>query len=167
MAAPLYIRLVLLAITLLLFTPDDSQSQTFGKPEGEISSYQKKKRRFSKYFQGNKKERRYFEGWYFKMVSEDGSSVLSLIPGVVYAKEKGKGHAFIQVINGNTGETGYHQYPLSAFTFSKDSFYVTIGGSTFSDRHLHLEIGDSLTGDVYINHPVRYPMKRGAPGWLM
>ena len=33
-------------------------------------------------FQGNKKRKKYFEGWYFKMVSADGTSILSVIPGV-------------------------------------------------------------------------------------
>ncbi|MBN2613071.1 MAG: hypothetical protein JXB00_16070, partial [Bacteroidales bacterium] len=28
-------------------------------------------------FQGNKKKKNYFEGWYFKMVANDGSSILS------------------------------------------------------------------------------------------
>lgn len=47
-----------------------------------ISGYRLKKRKNPEMFQGNKKKKNYFEGWYFKMVSADDSSIISVIPGV-------------------------------------------------------------------------------------
>lgn len=56
-------------------------------------------------FQGNLSGKRYFEGWYFKHVSADLQQVYSFIPGV--ALNASHPHAFIQVINGISGETQY------------------------------------------------------------
>ena len=68
-------------------------------------------------FQGNLEKRNYFEGWYFKHVSEDLTHVYSFIPGVSISLNNH--HAFIQVINGISGETEYVPYPLEEFSWDK------------------------------------------------
>jgi len=67
-----------------------------------IPGYGAKKAGNPEMFQGNKKKKRYFEGWYFKMVSEDGQSILSIIPGISLSSDGSEQHAFIQVIDGKT-----------------------------------------------------------------
>ncbi len=47
-------------------------------------------------FQGRKKIRKYFEGWYFKQVSSDLKNSICIIPGI--AKDTSDTHAFIQTI---------------------------------------------------------------------
>jgi hypothetical protein len=60
-------------------------------------------------FQGNLKKIYYFEGYYFKHVSRDLENVYSFIPGIsLSGRDK---HAFIQAINGISGETEYITYP--------------------------------------------------------
>ena len=39
-------------------------------------------------FQGNNKKKNYFEGWYFKMVGQDGESIISVIPGIALSSLK-------------------------------------------------------------------------------
>ncbi len=68
-------------------------------------------------FQGNKKKEKYFEGWYFKMVAEDGSAILSVIPGISLSSDGKEQHAFIQVINGITAQSSYYSFPIEQFFF--------------------------------------------------
>ena len=88
----------------------------------KIKSYKAQKKKNSSIFQGNKKTRRYFEGWYFKMVSKDEKSILSVIPGISISDDGGFKHAFIQIINGKTAETEYINFSIDDFYFSKDDF---------------------------------------------
>lgn len=46
-------------------------------------------------FQGNLKKKNYFEGWYFKNVTQDLSCTLSIIPGISLVENDP--HAFIQI----------------------------------------------------------------------
>ena len=55
--------------------------------------YNLKKMGNTSIFQGNKKKKEYFEGWYFKMVAEDGSSIFSVIPGISLSNDGKEQHA--------------------------------------------------------------------------
>mgnify|MGYP006263712567 CR=1 FL=1 len=68
----------------------------------KVKSYKAEKNKNSSIFQGNKKTKKYFEGWYFKMVSEDEKAILSIIPGISLSENSSTQHAFIQIINGKT-----------------------------------------------------------------
>ncbi|MFP4469719.1 MAG: tocopherol cyclase family protein [Bacteroidales bacterium] len=96
-------------------------------------------------FQGTKKKSRYFEGWYFKLVSEGGKHIWSVIPGVSITGDNNR-HAFIQLINGKTAETWYVKYPLGDFRFSQKEFLVETGRSRFSYEGLDLNIDDPASG---------------------
>jgi tocopherol cyclase len=91
-------------------------------------------------FQGHLNKKNYFEGWYYKLVSQEGAFSLALIPGVsLNSKDP---HAFIQVfwfIEG-TLKTYYVKYPISAFSFDKKSFWIQIGKSTFEKTRVDLNI---------------------------
>ena len=50
-------------------------------------------------FQGWNRKRNYFEGWYFKVVSEDESNAIAIIPGLAI-NAQGKRQPFIQVLDG-------------------------------------------------------------------
>ena len=116
-------------------------------------------------FQGNLKKKNYFEGWYFKHVSENREHVFSFIPGVSLI-ENDK-HAFIQFINGITGKTAYVRYPLSDFNFSANSFEVGVGNSHFSDKGIQLNINSpelKVSGDLKYSSLVKYPKRLVSPG---
>jgi tocopherol cyclase len=55
------------------------------------------------FFQGNLRAKRYFDGWYFKHVSADRSSIFALIPGISLSPRGS--HSFGQLIYGSTGRT--------------------------------------------------------------
>jgi hypothetical protein len=96
-------------------------------------------------FQGKGKRKRYFEGWYNKVVSP-GGDVYAFIPGVYYDETR-KGGAFIQFIDGKSTETGYLRFPLGKFSFSKHTYQLEIGSSSFGDQGMSLDL-------VYERHTV-------------
>ena len=96
-------------------------------------------------FQGNSKNKKYFEGWYFKMVSADGSSILSVIPGISLSQNGEDQHAFIQIIDGKTAHTFYYQFPIDDFLFSKEKFAIRIGKNYFSEDKVILDIQNDST----------------------
>ena len=88
----------------------------------KVKAYKANKSKNSSMFQGNKKTKKYFEGWYFKMVSQDELSILSVIPGISISEDGSTKHAFIQIIDGKTSKTEYINFSIEDFYFSKDDF---------------------------------------------
>ena len=115
-------------------------------------------------FQGNLQKTNYFEGWYFKQVAKDSSEVLSIIPGVSLAKDP---HAFIQVINGITGQTHYIDFPLADFKADEKKLILQIGDNKFSEYGIDLNINHpdlKLNGHMIFQNRVTWPGKPWAPG---
>lgn len=99
-------------------------------------------------FQGEKylkKNKNYFEGWYFKNTNDEKS--ISFIPGINITKNKKC--AFIQII---TKESSYYiDYDIKDFKYSHSPFYIKIGNNIFSKDKLHIEINDKnirIFGDI-------------------
>ncbi|HBH06362.1 MAG TPA: hypothetical protein DDX92_07145 [Flavobacteriales bacterium] len=90
-------------------------------------------------FQGRNQTRNYFEGWYMKQVSDDGSFYFAVIPGIALDKN-GNGHAFIQLIEGESDHTEYIRYELSDFDFELNTFRGRIGSNTFRFDGLELDL---------------------------
>ncbi len=116
-------------------------------------------------FQGSLRKKHYFEGWYFKHVSKDNSQVFSFIPGISLSKEDP--HAFIQVINGTTGDTHYLTYPKKEFKWKKRRFFVNVGGSIFTDKYIDLNIDQNnltIQGRLIYSDTTQYPKTLLSPG---
>lgn len=116
-------------------------------------------------FQGSLRRKNYFEGWYFKHVSADLKQVWSFIPGISLSRENS--HAFIQVINGITGDTQVHEYKLSEFFGSSKDLDVRLGGSYFGTGGISLEIRNNsheLNGEISYSSPDLYPSSLFNPG---
>ena len=137
----------------------------------KVQAYKSKKSKNSSMFQGNKKTKKYFEGWYFKMVSQDEISILSVIPGISISEDGSTKHAFIQIIDGKTAKTEYISYPIEDFYYSKDEFLVQIGNNFFSKDSLILDIskdGISAKGKVYMRNIVALiPNESNGPKKIM
>jgi tocopherol cyclase len=116
-------------------------------------------------FQGALRLKKYFEGWYFKQVSGNKEHVFSFIPGISLTDDDP--HAFVQVINGITGETRYIPYDLGQFSWKKEVFEVKIGSSVFSSKGIQLEIeydGFSVSGELIFSGNIKYPSSLLSPG---
>jgi tocopherol cyclase len=121
------------------------------------------------WFQGSKAKNQYFEGWYFKNVSENSEHCLSFIPGISLVGNNA--HAFVQAINGSTGDTFYFRFPPESFSFSKKGFEVRIANNFFSGKGFTLDLNDGkncFTGTVSIPEITGYKanlMRPGIMGW--
>lgn len=99
------------------------------------------------YFYGGNKPGPYFEGWYFKCQTRDGQS-FALIPAM-HIREDGKKSASLQVITED--DAWWLEYSASLFIATSYSLCIQIGGNTFSEDGLLLDIeqeGLSLHGRV-------------------
>ena len=133
-------------------------------------------------FQGTLRKKRYFEGWYLKHVTADGSDSLALIPGISlsggaaglggsgkagFGRDLGDSTSFIQVIHGAEGKTWWLDYPAAEFSFSRRTFDIGVGGSRFSlggSRIAARREGITIEGEVRYSGPVEYPVSVFSPG---
>lgn len=123
-------------------------------------------------FQGGTQKKKYFEGWYFKNVSENADFIWSVIPGISIVDSKNK-HAFIQFINGKTAETYYMEFPIEDFSYSQKAFSVAIDKNHFSLNGFSLDFDDVKTGfkaKGTVNFKNIHPLKStflnpGIMGW--
>jgi len=119
------------------------------------------------WFQGCTGIRGYFEGWYYKLVSKDGTRLLAVIPGVYLSDTPGQSHCFIQVFNGKTNETSYTQYPLKEFSAESKDFNITIADSRFTQDHMSLHVKKNdvmLSGELEFSGQVEWPRTLLSPG---
>lgn len=119
------------------------------------------------FFKGTHQHHRYFEGWYFKCISQDRRHAIALIPGMAVSPQ-GEKHAFIQVINAVSGKTWYFQFPYSGFASPTDRFAVEIGGNRFASEGLTVEIDQAdqgqISGQLQFSDIHPYPVSRWHPG---
>ena len=96
------------------------------------------------YFQGNKKRKNYFEGWYYKLVSQDQKYTIAFIPGVSI-NEKDT-HAFIQVFISQTFDhetklkSHYFRFKFEEFEYGHHHFFVRIGSNYFSKEKVSIDL---------------------------
>lgn len=157
----------LLACWLTLLSTEEAFSQ---KPplkklySNGFSLYDLKKIWNPAFFQGNMRTTNYFEGWYYKIVSHDDSLRMAFIPGVSLGNDA---HAFIQVINGSTGQTSYFRFPVETFSYSRRHFEVRIAGNVFSEQGFTVNLQDEklqVRGDISFTGNSRYPVSLFWPG---
>jgi tocopherol cyclase len=121
-------------------------------------------------FHGHGRTRDFFEGWYFKFADREERDVWAVIPGVFLASSKVPGeesHSFVQTLNGRSGESHYHRYPLSEFKASPQEFDLRIGPNRFRTDSLRLEIErpeQSLAGELAFRGISPWPVTPLAPG---
>ncbi len=113
-------------------------------------------------YHGWGRTRRYFEGWYFKLVSADESTALAVIPGISM-DEHGNRHAFVQVMDGKACTAAYHRFDAGNFQPSPRRFELQLGSNFFSSEKITLDL-PGLTGEVAFHNPAPWPKMLGAPG---
>ena len=116
-------------------------------------------------FHGNGKTRNFFEGWYFKIVSEDQKQKWAIIPGIFRGLGgSSRDEAFVQVLDGSTGRSWYHVYPVYEFSASETAFDVTVGENHFSSAGATLNL-PQLKGSLEITSEFKpWPVTLASPG---
>ncbi|TVR73940.1 MAG: hypothetical protein EA408_03660 [Marinilabiliales bacterium] len=113
-------------------------------------------------YQGWGRNRSYFEGWYFKVLSSDEKSAFAIIPGVAMDKD-GNRHAFVQVLDGFRKKADYHRFDFSEFIPSSENFSVVIGSNHFSAGSASLDL-PGLRGELNFSGNVPWPKPWYSPG---
>jgi tocopherol cyclase len=109
----------------------------------------------------------FFEGWYFKVVDSRGLHRFAFIPGVFIGQSGEDSHAFVQVLDGSTGQVEYHRYPIEAFHAASDAFDLQIGKNRFSLDRIELNIHKSsqaIKGELSFDAPISWPVRLVFPG---
>lgn len=115
-------------------------------------------------FQGSLDLKNYFEGWYFKNVSQDMNHAMAFIPGISLSDD---GHEFVQFIDGIAGRTAYFRYGPGEFESDTREFRTRIGESQFSSEGINLKLQNSdwqIEGSLQYNGLTRLPKSLLMPG---
>jgi tocopherol cyclase len=119
-------------------------------------------------FHGSTARSGFFEGWYVKLVSADLRHRWAVIPGIFRGLqqpgEPPRDESFVQVLDGSTGRSWYHVFPVGDFEASADRFDVRVGGCHFSAAGVTLDL-PQLTGRVDFTTELRpWPVTWRSPG---
>jgi hypothetical protein len=118
-------------------------------------------------FHGSGKRGPFFEGWYFKDVSVDGSRRWSIIPGVYIGREQKDSHSFIQFMDGASGKSWYVEFPYRDFHAGTEQFHVEIGTNEFSQDRLKIDVERedfSASGELKFIDTKPWPVTILSPG---
>lgn len=113
-------------------------------------------------YHGWGRQKRYFEGWYFKIVDYTEGYAFAFIPGISMG-HNGESHAFIQTIDGKKCETYYHRFEPVDFKPSETKFDLVVADNAFSAQHIRLNLPD-IQGDLSFSSITPWPKMLGAPG---
>jgi len=117
-------------------------------------------------YQGQRKKKQYFEGWYYKIVHPSGDHAFALIPGVSIESETER-HAFIQLMDGTGGKSHYYTFDYEDFEAHPTELQVRIGHNTFSKSEINIDLPD-IKGRLAISDltPLdRSILSPGIMGW--
>ncbi|MCF7924428.1 MAG: tocopherol cyclase family protein [Candidatus Izimaplasma sp.] len=110
-------------------------------------------------FQGKLNKLKYFEGWYYKVVSSDQNYTLAIIPGI--SLNEVDSHAFVQVFltkttdNSPILDTAYLRFDKNQFVFKNNPFHLQIENNHFTKNHLSLSINSeemNIYGKLYFEN---------------
>lgn len=100
-------------------------------------------------FRGNKTQKNYFEGWYFKFVDEKNDLIVILIPGISNFSEK---MAFLQYIIHNKSKrySGFLKYDMEKFKIDKP-FKLEFEHGNISKNHIKLSF-ENIKIDLHLKN---------------
>jgi hypothetical protein len=108
------------------------------------------------------KHKRFFEGWYFKIVDKSEQNAFAIIPGIAMDK-KGNKQSFIQVLDGKNITAEYHKFDAIDFRPSATRFKVRINDNSFSSNRIKINL-PSINGLLHFNENYYWPKKITSPG---
>ncbi len=113
-------------------------------------------------YQGWGKTKRYFEGWYFKVVTADESRAFAFIPGIAM-DENGNQQSFIQVLDGKKQTAEYHKFDVNEFVPTLGKFELKIANNYFSINDFQLNLS-SVQGKLRFSGQIMWPNQWYSPG---
>ena len=90
-------------------------------------------------YHGWGKKKRFFEGWYYKIVSKDEKSAFAFIPGIAM-DENGNKQAFIQILDGKNSTSEYIKFPFESFKANSKKYIIEIDSNRFTTNSIDLDL---------------------------
>ena len=113
-------------------------------------------------YHGWGKTKRYFEGWYYKIIAADGKNAFAFIPGIAM-DENGNQQAFIQVLDCVKKKAEYIKFPAAAFNSSANKFKTSIDKNTFTLHKIDLNL-PQIQGTLNFIDTTPWPSSWYSPG---
>jgi tocopherol cyclase len=113
-------------------------------------------------YHGWDRTKRFFEGWYFKVVNRKEDHAFAFIPGIAM-NEKGECHAFVQALDGKNLTSEYHSFPEAAFHPSSGKLDIQIAGNRFNNEKILLDL-PGIRGELCFRDQVKWPDRWYSPG---
>jgi len=113
-------------------------------------------------YQGSRKSKRYFEGWYYKVLDSSEKKAFAFIPGIAMDKAGNK-HSFIQILNGKKLTSEYYKYDFNEFRTENNNFKIKIADNSFSSHSINLDL-PNIKGELNFSNIVPWPSKWYSPG---
>jgi hypothetical protein len=113
-------------------------------------------------YHGWGRTRRYFEGWYYKLMDHFEQHAFAVIPGIAM-DEAGNRQGFIQVLDGKKQTAEYFAFKSSEFIPVPGKFELRIGDNFFSAHHIRLNL-PGMSGDLFFSGNVPCPSPWYSPG---
>jgi hypothetical protein len=118
-------------------------------------------------YHGRNRKPPFFEGWYFKLIDPTEDHRYAVIPGIFLNANPAKTHAFIQVLDGQSGRSHYYEFPTAAFKVTDAPFSVQVADNFFSLDRLSLNLTGgaiALQGEVTFSGGQGWPVTLDSPG---
>ncbi len=107
-------------------------------------------------------DKKYFEGWYYKVVNAAEDKAYAFIPGIAM-EEDGEQQAFIQVLDGKALTAVYHKFPPHAFLPLAGKFDIELANSRFTLNQIKLDL-PNVQGQLTFENQVPWPNQWYSPG---
>ncbi len=126
-------------------------------------------------YHGKRKNKNFFEGWYFKIVDKNNLYKFAFIPGIAYGENSNQHHSFIQIVNCFDINYNYLKFISSDFKYNNDTFYINIAKNTFSLNGINLNLSyadeygkiNSIKGNLIFKNIEKWPDSFINPGSMV
>ena len=113
-------------------------------------------------YHGWGKEKRFFEGWYYKIVSKDEKNAFAFIPGVAM-DENGNKQAFIQILDGKKSTSEYIKFPFESFKANNKKHIIEIDKNRFTTHSVNLDL-PNIKGSLEFENVTPWSSSLFSPG---
>ena len=97
-------------------------------------------------YHGWGRSKKFFEGWYYKIVDKSQTNAFAIIPGIAM-DENGKKQSFIQVLDGKNLKADYFKFDSDEFKPTPKKHHLYIAENHFSKTNLSINL-PNLKGNL-------------------
>lgn len=106
--------------------------------------------------------KRYFEGWYYKVVNAAEDKAFAFIVGIAM-ENNGEQQAFIQLLDGKALTAVYHKFAPQTFQPQSGKFDIQLANNHFTHNQIQLDMPD-VKGQLHFEGQVPWPNSWYSPG---